>query len=203
MEQIDRRVLQGEKIPHAEKVFSLFEPHTEWINKGKAGVPVELGLKVCVLESSQGYILHHRVMENETDNQIAVEMIREAQKKYPVLSACSFDKGFHSPENQLGLAELLDQVILPKKGRCNKQEQEKENSPAFRKGRKQHSAVESGINALEVHGLDKCLDHGLEGFKRYIALAVVARNIQKMGSEIIQEKRLKQAREKEKQRRQA
>jgi len=105
MEQIDRRVLQGEKIPHAEKVFSLFEPHTEWINKGKAGVPVELGLKVCVLESRQGYLLHHRVMENETDNQVALEMIGEAQKKYPSLSACSFDKGFHSPENPLGLAE--------------------------------------------------------------------------------------------------
>ena len=203
MEPIDRRVLQGKKIPHAEKVFSLFEPHTEWINKGKAGVPVEPGLKVCVLESRQGYILHHRVMENEADNQIALEMIREAKKKYPSLSACSFDKGFHSPENQLRLAELLDQVILPKKGRCNKQEQERENSPEFRTGRKQHSAVESGINALEVHGLDKCLDHGLEGFKRYIALAVVARNIQKMGCEIIQEKRMKQAREKEKQRRQA
>ena len=161
------------------------------------------GLKVCVLESRQGYILHHRVMENEADNQIALEMIREAKKKYPSLSACSFDKGFHSPENQLRLAELLDQVILPKKGRCNKQEQERENSSGFRTGRKQHSAVESGINALEVHGLDKCLDHGLEGFKRYIALAVVARNIQKMGCEIIQEKRMKQAREKEKQRRQA
>ena len=161
------------------------------------------GLKVCVLESSQGYILHHQVMENEADNQIALEMIREAKKKYPSLSACSFDKGFHSPENQLKLAELPDQVIPPKKGRCNKQEQERENSPGFRTGRKQHSAVESGINALEVHGLDKCLDHGLEGFKRYIALAVVARNIQKMGCEIIQEKRMKQAREKEKQRRQA
>lgn len=203
MEQIDRRVLQGEKIPHAEKVFSLFEPHTEWINKGKAGVPVELGLKVCVLEDRHGYILHHQVMQNETDNQIAVEMIKEAQKKYPALSACSFDKGFHSPENQRELAELLDHVILPKKGRCNKEEQEKENSPEFRTARKQHSAVESGINALEVHGLDKCLDHGLEGFKRYIALAVVARNIQKLGSEIIQKKRIKQVRKKEKQRRQA
>ena len=129
-------------------------------------------------------------MENETDNQIAVEMIKEAQKKYPALSACSFDKGFHSPENQCELAAFLDHVILPKKGRCNKEEQEKENSPEFRAARKQHSAVESGINALEVHGLDKCLDHGLEGFKRYIALAVVARNIQKIGSEIIQQKRL-------------
>lgn len=43
---IDRRVLKGECIPHEEKVFSIFEPHTEWICKGKAGVPVELGLRV-------------------------------------------------------------------------------------------------------------------------------------------------------------
>ena len=48
MDQIDRRVLQGEHIPHGEKVFSLFQPHTEWISKGKAGVPVELDC-VCAL----------------------------------------------------------------------------------------------------------------------------------------------------------
>ena len=72
IEQIEQRVLQGQKIPHDEKVFSLFQPHTEWISKGKAGVAVELGLKVCVLEDSQGYILHHRVMQHETDNQVAL-----------------------------------------------------------------------------------------------------------------------------------
>ncbi|MBC8509432.1 MAG: ISNCY family transposase, partial [Chloroflexi bacterium] len=203
IEQIERRVLKGQKIPHDEKVFSLFQPHTEWISKGKAGVPVELGLKVCVLEDSQGYILHHRVMQNETDNQIAIVMIIEAQKKYPTLTACSFDKGFHSPENQIELAELLDQAVLPKKGRCNKKEQDKESSAEFRNSKKKHSAVESGINALEIHGLDRCLDHGLEGFKRYVALAVVARNIQKMGSEIIQQKRQEEEREKERERRRA
>ncbi len=61
--QIRRRVLEGEAIPHAEKVFSIFEPHTEWVNKGKAGVPVELGLKVCAVEDRHGFILHHHVME--------------------------------------------------------------------------------------------------------------------------------------------
>lgn len=203
IDQINRRVLQEQKIPHEEKVFSLFQPHTEWISKGKAGVPVELGLKVCVLEDSQGYILHHRVMQHETDNQIALDIIAEAKRKYPTLNACSFDKGFHSPENQLGLAELLDQVVLPKKGRCNKAEQAKESSPDFRRSKKKHSAVESGINALEVHGLDKCLDHGLEGFKRYVALAVVARNIQKMGAELIKAKRLEEEREKERERKRA
>jgi IS5 family transposase len=74
--------------------------------------------------------------------------------------------------------------VLPKKGRCNKAEQERQNSEEFKSSRRQPSAVESGINALEVHGLDRCLDHGLHGFKRYVALAVVARNIQKLGAEL-------------------
>ena len=74
--------------------------------------------------------------------------------------------------------------MLPKKGRCNKTEQQRQNTEAFKTSRRKHSAVESGINALEVHGLDRCLDHGLDGFKRYVALAVVARNIQKLGAEL-------------------
>ncbi len=44
-----------------------------------------------------------------------------------------------------------------------------------------HSAVESSTNALENHGLDRCKDHGLHGFKRYVGLAVVARNMQIIG----------------------
>ena len=79
IDQIKRRVLLGEKIPHDEKVFSIFQPHTEWISKGKAGVPVELGVRVCVLEANTGFILHHRVMEKETDDKIAVPMVIETK----------------------------------------------------------------------------------------------------------------------------
>ena len=56
IDQTRRRVMLGETIPHAEKVFSIFEPHTEWISKGKAGVPVELGVKVCILEDQHQFI---------------------------------------------------------------------------------------------------------------------------------------------------
>ncbi len=52
IDQIRRRVLAGEKIPHNEKVFSIFEPHTEWISKGKAGVPVELACGSAFLKTS-------------------------------------------------------------------------------------------------------------------------------------------------------
>lgn len=78
IEQIDRRVIKGETIPHDEKVFSLFEEHTEWVVKGKAGVPVELGVRVSVLEDPCQFILHHRVWQ-ETDEKVAVLMIDEAQ----------------------------------------------------------------------------------------------------------------------------
>jgi len=179
--QIRRRVLQGERIPHEEKVFSLFQPHTEWISKGKAGVPVELGLRVCVVEDSYRFILHHQVMEKTTDDQIAVSIVKDSQSRFPALNTISMDKGFHSPNNQIQLKERLDLVILPKKGRLSEADKVRESDVEFVQLRRQHSAVESAINALEVHGLDKCPDQGIDGFKRYVALAIVARNIQRLG----------------------
>jgi hypothetical protein len=184
IDQIKRRVLLGEKIPHDEKVFSIFQPHTEWISKGKAGVPVELGVRVCVLEANTGFILHHRVMEKETDDKIAVPMVIETKHNFPNLKGCSFDKGFHTPQNQIDLKPELDRVVLPKKGRLSLVDKEREYAPEFFSARQQHAAVESAINALEVHGLDMCPDHGIDGFKRYVALAVVARNIHRLGAVI-------------------
>jgi len=181
IDQIHRRVVEGETIAHHEKVFSIFEEHTEWISKGKAGVPQELGLKVCVVKDQFGFILHHRVMQNETDDKIAVPIIIETKKRFPNLSSCSFDKGFHSPSNQNDLKKILDRVILPRKGKLSRENREIEGSEEFKEARRKHSAVESTINALENHSLDRCRDHGLYGFKRYIALAVVARNIQILG----------------------
>ncbi|HER45502.1 MAG TPA: ISNCY family transposase [Thermoplasmatales archaeon] len=201
IDQIRRRVAEGETIPHHEKVFSLFEEHTEWINKGKAGISQELGLKVCVVKDQFGFILHHRVMQKETDDQIAVPIIKETKERFPQLTSCSFDKGFHSPENQDQLRNILDQVILPRKGKLSAINKEIENSKAFREARQKHSAVESSINALENHGLDRCLDHGIEGFKRYVALAIVARNIQIMGH-ILQQKELKRLQQLERRQRQ-
>ncbi len=178
---IRRRVLDGEVIPHEEKVFSIFETHTEWISKGKAGVPVELGLRVCIVEDQYGFVLHHLVMERQSDVEVAVEMIEQTKARFASLTRCSFDQGFHSPDNQRRLAELLDEVILPKKGRRNASERAREQSERFVAARRAHSAVESAIHALENHGLDRCRDHGLLGFKRYVGLAVLARNLQIVG----------------------
>lgn len=206
IEQIDRRVLQKEAIPHEEKVFSIFETHTEWICKGKAGVPQELGVGVGIIEDKYGFILDHRVMWKQIDKEVVVPMVRETQGKYADLRSCSFDKGCYTPENRRLLEEHLERVIMPKKGRLSEQDKEREYAEEFVKSRQKHPAVESGINALENHGLDRCPDRGTRGFARYVGLAIVARNLQKVG-DIIQRaeikkqerlKKLRQTREKKK-----
>ena len=103
IDQIRHRAIHDEKIPHDEKVFSLFQPHTEWVSKSKAGVPLELSLRVCIMEDSHGFILHSMAMQKTTDDKVAVPMVKATKSKFPSFNACSFDKGFHSPANQTDL----------------------------------------------------------------------------------------------------
>ena len=155
IDHVERRLLKGETIPQDEKVFSIFESHTRWISKGKAGTPVELGVPVCVLEDNHGFILHHEVMWQGSDVDYAQPMIRETQARFPELRWCSFDRGFHSPENRLVLDELLDHNVLPRKGYLSKAGRAREQDPVFVGMRRQHPAIESAINNLEHRGLDR------------------------------------------------
>ncbi len=182
IDQIKRRVIKGEVIPHSEKVFSLFEPHTEWICKGKLGVPVELGLKVCVIEDEHQFILHHKVMKKQTDDKVAVAIAKETKSYFPELYSVSYDRGFFTKENREILQNILNAVAMPKKGKLSKQDKEIESNENYLAAKRKHAAIESAINALDVHGLDKCLDHGVEGFERYVALAIVGRNLQRLGA---------------------
>ena len=116
IDQVERRLLRGETIPHEEKVFSIFEGHTRWISKGKAGTPVELGVPVALIEDQYQFILHHKVLWEGEDVDVAVPMVQEAQALYPELRACSFDRGFHSRGNRVRLDALLDVNALPGKG---------------------------------------------------------------------------------------
>ena len=85
-------------------------------------------------------------------------------------------------------------MVLPKKGKRSVADSAREQDPEFIRLRRRHSAVESAINALEVHGLDRCPDHGIGGFKGYVALAVVARNIQRLGAMLRQHEQEKEKR---------
>lgn len=193
--QIRARVIRGETIPHSEKVFSLFEPHTEWVVKGKAGVPVELGVRCAFVEDQHGLILNHQVMHHKTDEKITVFLIEESRILFPNLRTASFDKGFYTPDNRDRLDGLLDEAILPKKGRLSEADRERESTVTFLHARRQHAAVESAIHALQVHGLERCPDRGIEGFNRYVGWGVVAFNLHRLGAIL-----LEQAREQERRR---
>ena len=190
IEQITRRIMKGETIPHSEKLFSLFEEHTEWLCKGKAGVSQVLGLNVCIITDQYGFVLGNRVMQKETDSDVAVPIIEKTQLFFTTTTSCSYDKGFHSPQNQIELAKLLKNVYLPQKGKLSEERKINEYSQEFLAARKAHSKVEGSIGCLVNHGLDICRDRGIDGFKRYISIAMIARNIQHLGS-IIQQKELK------------
>lgn len=196
IDQINRRVLKNEIIPASEKVYSIFEPHTEWVDKGKANGMVELGLKVCVVEDQDQFILHHRIMRQEVDTEIAVSLVKEVQRKFPNFRSCSFDKGFASAINQRELERVLDEVILPQKGKLSSARKEVERSEGFVAARHQHSAVESAINCLEHHGLDECKDKGIDGFSRYVAIAIVGSNLQRLGCIIRKKERASEKRRK-------
>ena len=201
IDQMERRILFGESIPHDEKIFSVFKGYTEWICKGKAGKPQELGVRVCILQDQHQFILHHKVMWNLTDEKVPAEMVEQAKKKFNLLNSCSFDKGFHSPAAQEAVRKIIDLVIIPKKGRRNKEETAREESAEFVAGRKAHQAIESAINALENHGLDCCPDRGKEALERYVAIGVLARNVQILGKMIAERMILKMRRAKAKEER--
>jgi len=181
VDPVDRRLLQGGKIPQEEKVFSVFESHTRWIAKGKAGTPVELGVPVCILEDRHGFILHHEVMWQGTDVDHAVPTVESAQRHCPELCGVSFDRGFHSVPNRQRLDGLLEHSALPKKGRPVQADRQREGEAVFMAQRRRHPAVESAINNLEYRGLDRVRTHGAEGFARTVALSVLALNIHRIG----------------------
>ena len=89
-----RWVLKEEAVPHGEKVFPVFEEHTRWIAKGKAGKPVELGVPVCIVEDGDRFIPGQEIMWTGGDTDVAVPLIVRCLEAFPNLRACSFDRGF-------------------------------------------------------------------------------------------------------------
>ena len=105
------------------------------------------------------------------------------------VDSISYDKGFWSPKNYKVLNQLIPNVVLPKKGRRNKEETEREHSKQFKALRSHHAAVESDINCLEHHGLNRCPDKGLAHFKRYTSVGVIAYNLHKLGNILLNQDR--------------
>ncbi len=143
-------------IPQKEKVLSVFEEHTRWISKGKAGAPVELGVPVAIVED---HLLEHRILWEGSDTDAAVPVIVATRERFPEPLACSFDRGFHSPQIQVALGDRLELNAMPAKGRLSASRSAHEAQPDFALARQQHPAVESAINNLERRGRVRVRTH--------------------------------------------
>jgi len=182
---VERRLLKGEIIPHNEKLFSIFEPHTKWISKGKAGVLAELGQKHLIVTDQNHFIVYHRLIGDTPDAVFTIELAKELKNKFANrLTSLSFDKGFSSKEIITELEGIIPKPILKQKGKPNKDRLEIQRSKDFKKLNNSHQAVESNINQLTYHGLDKCTDKGEPNFQKYVSLAVLSYNLHRLGKAI-------------------
>jgi IS5 family transposase len=183
-----RRVLQGETIPNHEKLFSIFETHTQLYKRGKAAKPVQFGRLVLVYEDGAGFIAHAYLMPRDAEDRgVVVPQTRILQERLGGrIRRASFDRGFHSPENQRELAEIVAHPCLPMPGANQAREQEAEATVEFRQARQEHPGIESAINALQSgNGLARCRDRSERGFSRYLQLAVLGRNLHVLGKILV------------------
>jgi transposase, IS5 family len=179
-----RRVLLGETVPNPEKIFSIFEPETELIKRGKQRTPIQYGHNVLIIEDAVGFICDYQVVpKGVLDQDLVLPVMRKLQKRVGgKIKRASFDRSFHTPENQQGLAEIVTTPCIPFKGTEKGRKQQKEGTVAFRKARQNHPGVESAIGAMEAgNGLERCRDKTERGYERYVGLGILGRNLQTLG----------------------
>ena len=191
LDLVERRLLKEQPIPSPEKVFSLFEPHTEWIAKGKQRPNVELGHRLLLATDQQQLIQDYATLLREAEVDQSIPVTDRLLGRYGAgsVASLSFDKGFTRAADRELLSLYVPEVVMPKRGKKNATEQERESGKKFVALRQQHSAVESEINSLEHHGLNRCLDVGLEGYLRYVGYGVMSYNLHIVGRELLARER--------------
>ena len=105
-DQVRRRLPEEEKIPHDEKIYSVFEPHTRWTSKGKKGCSVELGVPVCVNEDQHRFIVDRDIMWKGGDRDVIFGAVDRVASAFGSIEPLSLDKGFWSPAVFAGLQEI-------------------------------------------------------------------------------------------------
>jgi hypothetical protein len=184
-----RRVLQGEKIANCEKLFSLFEPHTQLINRGKQPQPIEFGHNVLVVEDAAGFVCHYRVLDNaESEEEIIVGEMATLKGRLPGVKSASFDSGFHTPANQEELGRMIPVVCIPLPGAKQAKKQAEQASASFAEARRAHPGIEALIGVLQRgNGMKRCRDRTLLGYQRYVGIAILGHNLHTLGKLLLRQ----------------
>jgi transposase, IS5 family len=194
LDQTRRRVLEGEKVPNSEKLFSIFEPHTDLIKRGKLLTPEEFGHKVFLAESAQGLITQYAVLEGNPADQDQVETsLLHHQATFDRPPHCyAADRGFQSVDNEKTCKqEGVKQVSIPQRGgQKTPRRQAYERTPAFKQGQRFRSGIEGRISVLfRGRGMKRCRAKGRQRFELFVGAAVLANNLLRIAALLLEKEK--------------
>jgi IS5 family transposase len=179
--QARRRVLEGERVPNEEKLFSIFEPHTELLKRGKAGKDVEFGHMIQIAQVDGKFITDYDVFDRKpVEHQLVTRVLASHKKlfgEYPDTLAA--DKGYYE---SMAVVERLENkvevVSIAKKGRRTLQEIEREHDPLFRLAQCFRAGVEGTISFLKrMLRLARCFNKGWQHYVSTVGQTILAHNL--------------------------
>lgn len=181
LDQARRRVIGDEKVPASEKLYSIFEPHTELIKRGKAGKMIEFGHMALIQQVEGKFISGYEVFEHKPNDK---ELVDPALKSHQDLFATlpdelAADKGFYESMKKIGkLEKKIGVVSICKKGKRTEDEKERESTEAFKDAQRFRAGIEGTISVLKrALGMFRCLTKGWVHFKATIGRIVFAHNL--------------------------
>ena len=187
IDQARRRVLEGEQVPNAEKIYSIFEAHTDLIKRGKVQTPLEFGHKVFLAESAKGLITQYQVLEGNPcdEQQVKPSLERHKENFGRAPDLYSSDRGFFSEKNVKSCKQSGVKVVcIPQRGGQKTHERKAyEKSPDFKKGQRFRAGIEGTISVLfRGRGMKRCLDEGRTRFELWVGAAVLANNLMRIAA---------------------
>jgi len=178
IDQTERRIVNGEKVPAKEKIFSIFEPHTDIIVKDRRD-PV-FGHKVCLTQGASNLILDCIIVDgNPADSTLTIDMLdrqKELYGRYPLKVA--LDGGFASKANlEAAKSRDIKDVCFAKR-RGLEIEDMCRSEWVYNRLRRFRAGIEAGISWLKrCFGVTRCTWKGLKSFKSYVWASIVAANL--------------------------
>jgi transposase, IS5 family len=187
IDQARRRVLCDEQVATDEKIYSIFEPHTDLIKRGKVRAPVEFGHKVFLAESAQGLITQYEVLKGNPPDEMHVasslQRHRQAFGQAPQLYGS--DRGFFSEQNLASCKRAGVKVVcIPQRGgKKTGQREAYEKSVVFKTGQRFRAGIEGRISVLfRGRGMKRCLAEGHDRFELWVGAAVLANNLMRIAA---------------------
>ena len=181
VDQTKRRVLEGQQVPNSEKLFSIFESHTELLKRGKAGKPIEFGHMVFLAQTEEKFISDYDVYPKKPNEHELVDGILDRHQELFGARPTTFaaDKGFYeSTAKLIELAKGIDVVAICKKGNRTPEEDAREHSLAFKLGQAFRAGIEGTISFVKrCLRLHRCFNKGWRHYCATVGATVFAHNL--------------------------